>query len=73
MSPNHDVIVGYWKKGISEENMIKLHKMNIRQNKGTAHNAEELISDIESGVTELEANFRYPKKALIEYACQFSK
>lgn len=68
ISPNHDVIVGYWQSRIGEEDIARLHKLNIKQNRGTAANIEALIADIESRVTELEACFSNPKEALIEYA-----
>ncbi|SEA56670.1 hypothetical protein SAMN05216349_11722 [Oribacterium sp. KHPX15] len=73
MSANHDVIVGYWESEIEDEYIIRLHKLNIKQKRGTAGNTDALIEDIESGVTELEACFKNPKEALVEYALKYNK
>lgn len=69
-SENHEVIVGYWMDNMKEEDVIKLRKKNIVQNRGTASSVNEMISHLESGVTELECRFQNPKKALIEYGLQ---
>ena len=67
-SDNHDVIVGYSDGNYNEENIIKLRKLNVIQNRGIATNLSQMIAQIESGVTELECNFYNPKQAMIDYA-----
>lgn len=66
-SANHNVLVGYTGE-ISSQDMLLLKKMNVMQNKGTASTISALVAQIESGVYELEANFRNPRQALIDYA-----
>lgn len=69
-SEKHDVVVGYSNSQGSPSiaDIVKLRKLNIVQNKGTATNLEQMIEQINNGVTEIEANFAMPKKALINFA-----
>lgn len=69
-SEKHDVLVGYSNSQGSPSiaDIVKLRKLNIVQNKGTATNLEQMIEQINNGVTEIEANFAMPKKALINFA-----
>lgn len=69
-SEKHDVVVGYSSSqgSPSTADIVKLRKLNVVQNKGTATNLEQMIEQINNGVTEIEANFAMPKKALINFA-----
>lgn len=66
-SPNHDVVVGYWRSGMDDDVIVELRKHNIIQNRGTAGSVEAMASDLEQGVTELECCFPYPREALMKY------
>lgn len=67
-SENHNVIVGYSDGNLSASTIVRLRKLNVVQNRGTASNITQMVEQIESGVTEIECNFYYPKKSLIDYA-----
>ena len=66
-SPNHDVVVGYWRSGIDDDVIVGLRKHNIIQNRGTAGAVEAMVSDLQQGVTELECCFPYPREVLMKY------
>lgn len=65
-SPNHDVVVGYW-RSVGDDVIVGLWKHNIIQNLGTAGSVESMVSDLKQGVTELECCFPYPRDALMKY------
>ena len=72
-SSKHDVVVGYSSSqgSPSSSDIVSLRKLNVVQNKGTARNVSEMIEQIDNGVTEIEVNFKNPKKALINYALKY--